>query len=152
MLVGVQFNKTVQAGSPATYPTTTSCCNSFRPHPNLTRLNKQLGFTAVEYGVGSGLYFLGYGLFILPSTFITIKYGARRWVGAMTAATGVLGMCHALIANRPGFFLLRCLLGLAEAGGGSSAGHLLAQFYPKNRWESGWAQSRVGGRRVVELI
>jgi MFS family permease len=92
-----------------------------------------MGFTAVEYGVGSGLYFLGYGLFILPSTFITIKHGARRWVGAMTVVTGVLGVCHALIRNKPGFYILRCLLGVAEAGGGSSAGHLLAQFYPKNR-------------------
>jgi hypothetical protein len=47
--------------------------------------------------------------------------------------TGVLGMCHALIANKAGFYVLRCLLGLAEAGGGSSAGHLLAQFFPKDR-------------------
>ena len=92
-----------------------------------------MGFTAIEYGVGSGLYFLGYGAFILPSTFMTIKYGARRWMGVMTFMCGVLGMLHALIADRPGFYVLRCLLGVAEAAGGSSAGHLLAQFYPKNR-------------------
>lgn len=102
------------------------------PDPD-PRLNGQLGFSALEYGVGSGLYFLGFGALILPSTFVTVKYGARRWVGAMTAAAGVLGMCHALIGSRTGFYLLRCLLGVAEAGGGSSAGHLLAQFYPKNR-------------------
>lgn len=99
-------------------------------------MNKQMGFTALEYGLGSGLYFLGYGLAILPSTFLTIKHGARRWVGAMTLVTGLLGMCHALIANKTGFYVLRCLLGLAEAGGGSSAGHLLAQFYPKDRSEA----------------
>lgn len=95
-----------------------------------------MGFTALDYGLGSGLYFLGYGLAILPSTFLTIKHGARRWVGATTLVTGVLGMCHALIANKAGFYVLRCLLGLAEAGGGSSAGHLLAQFYPKDRCEA----------------
>lgn len=97
-----------------------------------------MGFTALEYGLGSGLYFLGYGLAILPSTFLTInlKHGARRWVGAMTLVTGLLGMCHILITNKTGFYVLRCLLGLAEAGGGSSAGHLLAQFYPKDRLEA----------------
>lgn len=97
------------------------------------RLNKQLGFSALEYGVGSGLFFLGYGVCILPSTFMTIKYGARRWLGAMTFLCGVVGMCHALLVDRQGFYALRCLLGVVEAAGGSSAGHVLAQFYPKNR-------------------
>lgn len=97
------------------------------------RLNQQLGFTALEYGIGSGLYFLGYGVSILPSTFATIKYGARRCLGLMTFACGVVGMLHGLINNRASFYVLRCLLGMTEAGGGSSAGHLLAQFYPKDR-------------------
>jgi len=119
------------------------------------RLNKQMGFTAIEYGVGSGLYFLGYGLFILPSTFITIKYGARRWMGCTTFVCGLLGMMHALISNRQGFFVLRCLIGLAEAGGGSSAGHLLAQFYPKSRFveDSGTSTSQPtvsSGSTVVQ--
>jgi MFS family permease len=103
-----------------------------------------MGFTALEYGVGSGLYFLGYGACILPSTFMTIKYGARRWVGCMTIITGAIGMCHALISDRQGFYVLRMLLGAAEAGGGSSLGHLLAQFYPKSRCGAG----RKGGGTV----
>lgn len=107
-----------------------------------------MGFTALEYGVGSGLYFLGYGACILPSTFMTIKYGARRWVGCMTVLTGAIGMCHALISDRRGFYVLRMLLGAAEAGGGSSLGHLLAQFYPKSRCGTGGRGSRRTQRNV----
>jgi MFS family permease len=62
-----------------------------------------------------------------------MRHGARRWMGTITFACGVVGMLHALISSRPGFYVLRCLLGLAEAGGGSSTGHLLAQFYPRDR-------------------
>lgn len=105
------------------------------PHSNThaCRLNKQLHFTPVEYGIGSGMYFLGYGAAILPSTFMTLKLGAGRWMGLMTCVCGVVGMTHALMANREGFYVLRLLMGVAEAGGGSSTGHLLAQFWPKSR-------------------
>jgi hypothetical protein len=116
-----------------------------RHHTHIHRLNKQMGFSALEYGVGSGLYFLGYGLGIVPSTFATIRYGARRWLGVMTILCGVLGMAHALIHNRTSFFVLRCFLGLIEAGTGSSAGHLLAQFYPKSRWGHCGVAARRGG-------
>ena len=97
------------------------------------RLNPQLGFSALEYGVGSGLYFLGYGAFILPATFCTIKYGARVSLGCMTFACGVVGMLHALIQDRTGFYVIRCMLGVVEAGSAASGGHLLAQFYPANK-------------------
>jgi hypothetical protein len=49
--------------------------------------------------VGSGLYFLGYGLAILPSTFVTIKHGARRWVGAMTLVTGMHNSLVVVVAG-----------------------------------------------------
>eukprot|EP00775_Hariotina_reticulata_P006565 gene6565-6793_t len=95
-------------------------------------LNADLGLTAVDFGVGAGLFFLSYGLGMVPSTFMTMKYGAV-WFGFITISKGTISACSALMVNRVGLFVLRFLLGLAEAGFVSSAFHLLSQFYPKDR-------------------
>eukprot|EP00775_Hariotina_reticulata_P006568 gene6568-6796_t len=95
-------------------------------------LNADLGLSAVDFGVGSGLFYLTYGLGMVPSTFMTMKYGAL-WYGFITIAWGIISTCSALMANRAGLFVLRMLLGLAEGGFITSAFHLLSQFYPKDR-------------------
>lgn len=96
-------------------------------------MNQQLGFSSLEYGIGGGLYYAGFGVAMLPSTFMTMRFGARLWMGSMAIVWGIISTCHALIRSKTGFYVLRCLLGLAEAAGSSSGGHLIAQFYPKNR-------------------
>eukprot|EP00775_Hariotina_reticulata_P001458 gene1458-1800_t len=69
---------------------------------------------------------------MVPSTFMTMKYGAQ-WFGFITIAKGIISTCSSLLVNRVGLFLLRILLGLADAGFIASCFHLLSQFYPKDR-------------------
>ncbi|WIA31251.1 hypothetical protein OEZ86_001249 [Tetradesmus obliquus] len=96
------------------------------------QMNGQLGLSLQDYGLGSGLFFLGYGVAMVPSTYLTMLYGAK-WYAAITVAWGVVAACCAFVTSRAGFFATRLLLGLAEAGAWPSASHLLCQFYPSDR-------------------
>eukprot|EP00878_Enallax_costatus_P014248 GHUV01014903.1.p1 GENE.GHUV01014903.1~~GHUV01014903.1.p1 ORF type:complete len:424 (+),score=46.11 GHUV01014903.1:395-1666(+) len=78
------------------------------------------------------MFALGYGIAHLPSTFVTMRLGARWWYSTITVAWGIVATCGALITNRTGLCIQRLLLGVAEAGAIPSALHLLAQFYPKS--------------------
>eukprot|EP00878_Enallax_costatus_P032050 GHUV01035143.1.p1 GENE.GHUV01035143.1~~GHUV01035143.1.p1 ORF type:complete len:433 (+),score=47.34 GHUV01035143.1:803-2101(+) len=75
----------------------------------------------------------GFAVGILPSTFMSMRYGARWWLGFITIAWGIISSCHALISNKTSFCVLRLFLGLAESAGSSAGGHVLAQFYPKSK-------------------
>ncbi|WIA11101.1 hypothetical protein OEZ85_011245 [Tetradesmus obliquus] len=96
------------------------------------QMNGQLGLSLQDYGLGSGLFFLGYGVAMVPSTYLTMLFGAK-WYAAITVAWGVVAACCAFVTSRAGFFATRLLLGLAEAGAWPSASHLLCQFYPSDR-------------------
>lgn len=97
------------------------------------QMNAQLHISAKEFGLASGLFFIGYGGCMLPSTFMTMRYGARAWYSTITVAWGVVATCNAFIRNAGQLFALRVLLGALEAGSAPSAWHLLAQFYPQDR-------------------
>uniref|UniRef100_A0A383VZ56 Major facilitator superfamily (MFS) profile domain-containing protein n=1 Tax=Tetradesmus obliquus TaxID=3088 RepID=A0A383VZ56_TETOB len=97
------------------------------------QMNAQLHISAKEFGLASGLFFIGYGGCMLPSTFMTMRYGARAWYSAITVAWGVVATCNAFIRNASQLYALRVLLGALEAGSAPSAWHLLAQFYPQDR-------------------
>uniref|UniRef100_A0A383W9P8 Major facilitator superfamily (MFS) profile domain-containing protein n=1 Tax=Tetradesmus obliquus TaxID=3088 RepID=A0A383W9P8_TETOB len=76
------------------------------------------------------LLFARYGIGHVPSTFVTMRCGARWWYSSITIAWGVVATCAALIHNRTGLFLQRFFLGITEAGAIPSALHLMSQFYP----------------------
>ncbi|KAF6256298.1 major facilitator superfamily domain-containing protein, partial [Scenedesmus sp. NREL 46B-D3] len=96
-------------------------------------LNLHLGLNAVDFGLASGMFYIGFGVGIIPLTFVSMRYGTRYTLGAMTLAWGIISTCQAAVSSRSAFFALRLLLGLAEGAGPSSAGHLLAQFYPQSK-------------------
>ena len=78
--------------------------------------NKDLGLTAVQYGWGAGLLFLGYSFFELPSNLALERFGARRWLARIMITWGLLGCGMALVTGPLSFYILRFLLGVAEAG------------------------------------
>ena len=78
--------------------------------------NKDLGLTAAQYGWGAGLLFLGYSFFELPSNLALERFGARRWLARIMITWGLLGCCMALVTGPLSFYVLRFLLGVAEAG------------------------------------
>jgi MFS transporter, ACS family, tartrate transporter len=78
--------------------------------------NQDLGLTATQYGWGAGLLFLGYSFFELPSNLALERFGARRWLARIMITWGLLGCGMALVQGPLSFYMVRFLLGVAEAG------------------------------------
>jgi ACS family tartrate transporter-like MFS transporter len=83
-------------------------------------MNKALGLSDAVYGWGSGIFFVGYFLFEVPSNLIMHRTGARRWIARIMMSWGLLSMAMMFtgrfFSNVADFFMLRFLLGVAEAG------------------------------------
>ncbi|MBZ6079092.1 MFS transporter [Microvirga puerhi] len=80
------------------------------------QMNQDLGFTATVYGFGAGVFFLSYALFEVPSNLILHRVGPRLWLARIMITWGIISACFALITTETTFYILRFLLGLAEAG------------------------------------
>ena len=68
------------------------------------------------YGLGAGIFFLGYLLSGVPSNLMLHKLGARRWIAIMMVAWGALSACMLMVSTPASFYVLRFLTGVAEAG------------------------------------
>jgi D-galactonate transporter len=68
------------------------------------------------YGLGAGIFFLGYFLFEVPSNLILHKVGAGRWIARIMVSWGVISAATMFVHSAAGFYLARFLLGVAEAG------------------------------------
>lgn len=79
-------------------------------------MNKDIGLTSQMFGLGSGIFFLGYFAFEVPSTVILHKVGARFWIGRVMITWGFVSIAMAFTRGPISFYALRFLLGLAEAG------------------------------------
>ena len=79
-------------------------------------MNKALGFSAAVFGLGGGIFFVGYFLFEVPSNLILSKVGARSWIARILTSWGLISALTAFVWNEWSFYAVRFLLGLAEAG------------------------------------
>jgi MFS transporter, ACS family, tartrate transporter len=79
-------------------------------------MQKDLGLTDWAFGWGGGLFFVGYALFEVPSNMILERAGARRWIARIMITWGVLSMGTMFIQGQWSFWVMRVVLGLAEAG------------------------------------
>jgi ACS family tartrate transporter-like MFS transporter len=79
-------------------------------------MNKDLGLTAEMFGVGAGIFYVGYLLFGLPSNLLLDRVGARRMISLMMLAWGALSGATAFITGPYSFYAMRFAVGLAEAG------------------------------------
>lgn len=81
-----------------------------------SHMQADLGIGAAAYGLGSGLFFIGYALFEVPSNVLMQKYGARAWLTRIMGTWGLVAAAMAFVWNDTSFYVLRFLLGVAEAG------------------------------------
>lgn len=81
-----------------------------------TDMNADLGFSATVYGLGGGLFFLGYALFEIPSNLLLVRFGARQWIARIMVTWGLLSAGMMFVETATQFYVLRFLLGVAEAG------------------------------------
>jgi ACS family tartrate transporter-like MFS transporter len=81
-----------------------------------TQMNLDLGFSATIYGLGGGMFFLGYALFEIPSNLMLVRFGARKWIARIMITWGLLAAGMMFVQTHVQFYIIRFLLGVAEAG------------------------------------
>jgi D-galactonate transporter len=79
-------------------------------------MRADLGLTATAFGLGSGIFFLAYFLFEVPSNLLLDRFGARKWIARIMFSWGIISGAMAFITSDIQFYIVRVLLGLAEAG------------------------------------
>ena len=75
------------------------------------QMNADLGFSATVYGLGGGLFFVGYALFEIPSGAMASRFGPRRWLARIMITWGLLAVGMMFIQTANQFYLMRFLLG-----------------------------------------
>src|SRR6267378_4088772 len=93
-------------------------------------MNADLGFSSATFGVGSGIFFLGYCLFEIPSNIILERVGARLWIARIMVTWGLISAGLILVRTPLLFYILRFLLGVAEAGFFPGVIYYLSLWYP----------------------
>jgi len=79
-------------------------------------LQRDLHLSDTAYGVGAGLFFLGYCLFEIPSNLLLDRVGARLWIARIMIVWGFVSMATMLVSGVTSFYIARVVLGVAEAG------------------------------------
>src|SRR5271165_2048320 len=94
-------------------------------------MNKDLGLSASAYGFGAGIFFLAYFLFEVPSNLLLAHFGARRWIARIMFSWGIMSGAMAFIGGETGFYVVRFLLGAAEAGFFPGILYFLTLWFPQ---------------------
>ena len=97
------------------------------------QMNSDLGFSSAAFGFGSGVFFLGYCLFEVPSNLVLHRVGARRWISRIMISWGAISAAMMFVRSTPAFYVLRFLLGAAEAGFFPGVIYYLGRWYPEGQ-------------------
>ena len=104
------------------------------------QMSVDLKFSATVYGFGGGVFFLSYALLEVPSNLMLLRFGARRWIARIMLTWGVLAMGMMFVRTPVQFYVMRFLLGAAEAGFFPGVVFYLMHWFPAH--ERGRAVSR----------
>jgi ACS family tartrate transporter-like MFS transporter len=94
------------------------------------QMNRDLHFSASVYGLGAGLFFIGYALCEVPSNLLMLRYGARRWLSRIMFTWGLLAAATMFVRTPLEFNVVRFLLGVAEAGFFPGVIYYLTLWFP----------------------
>lgn len=97
------------------------------------QMSQDLAFSETVFGLGAGIFFLGYFLFELPSNLLMHRLGARIWIARIMITWGLLSAVFAFVRTPTQFYVLRFLLGLAEAGFYPGVILYLTYWFPSHR-------------------
>jgi D-galactonate transporter len=109
------------------------------------QMQHDLGFSDAAYGVGAGIFFLGYVLFEVPSNLLLPKVGARRTFSRILVLWGITSACMLFVRNVPAFYAMRFLLGVFEAGFAPGMIYYLSCWYGPSRMARAIALVFVAG-------
>jgi ACS family tartrate transporter-like MFS transporter len=94
------------------------------------KLEEDLGFSGAVYGLGAGIFFIGYFLLEVPSNLALARFGARRWIARIMITWGVVSALMAAATGPISFLALRFALGVAEAGFFPGMIYYLTEWFP----------------------
>ncbi|BDB24239.1 MFS transporter [Cupriavidus sp. TA19] len=97
------------------------------------QMQSDLGFSDAAYGVGAGIFFLGYVLFEIPSNLLLPRVGARKTFSRILVLWGITSACMLFVRNVPMFYAMRFLLGIFEAGFAPGMIYYLSCWYGPQR-------------------
>jgi ACS family tartrate transporter-like MFS transporter len=103
-------------------------------------MKQDLHLSSSAYGLGAGIFFLGYALFEVPSNLILVRVDARRWIARIAISWGLVATTMMFVRTPIQFYIVRVLLGLAEAGFVPGIIYYLSLWFPAR--ERGAAMAR----------
>ncbi len=93
-------------------------------------MNQEVGLTATQFGRAAGIFFLGYCFFELPSNIVLYRVGPRLWLARIMISWGLISAATIFVTGPASLYLLRFLLGVAEAGFFPGVAFYLGTFFP----------------------
>ncbi|MEH6955907.1 MFS transporter [Neobacillus drentensis] len=105
-------------------------------------MNKELGISSEVFGIISGIFFIGYFLFEVPSNILLQRFGARKWIARILVTWGIVSVATAFANGATSLYIIRFLLGVAEAG-----------FFPGIiLYLNGWFRSKELARAIAMFM
>jgi D-galactonate transporter len=95
------------------------------------QMNADLGFSETVYGIGAGIFFIGYAFCEVPSNYFLVKFGARIWIARIMITWGLISAAMMFVQGEWSFYAMRFLLGVAEAGFLPGIIYYLSQWFPR---------------------
>jgi ACS family tartrate transporter-like MFS transporter len=96
-------------------------------------MNADLGFSETMYGIGAGIFFIGYAAFEIPSNAMLVRFGARLWIARIMITWGLISASMMFVKGEWSFYAMRFLLGVAEAGFLPGIIYYLSQWFPREQ-------------------
>jgi MFS transporter, ACS family, tartrate transporter len=94
------------------------------------QMQQDLRFSSSAYGFGAGIFFLGYALFEVPGNLVLVRVGARRWIARIAISWGLVATAMMFVRTPAQFYMVRVLLGVAEAGFLPGIIYYLSRWFP----------------------
>jgi D-galactonate transporter len=95
------------------------------------QMNSDLGLSETAYGFGAGIFFLAYAACEIPSNLLLVRFGARRWIARIMITWGLISAGMMFVQGEMSFYVMRLLLGAAEAGFLPGIIYYLSQWFPR---------------------
>jgi ACS family tartrate transporter-like MFS transporter len=96
-------------------------------------MNADLGIGDTIYGIGAGIFFIGYAAFEIPSNALLVRFGARLWIARIMITWGLISAGMMFVKGEWSFYTMRFLLGVAEAGFLPGIIYYLSQWFPREQ-------------------
>lgn len=97
------------------------------------QMNSDLGMSETAYGLGAGIFFIAYALCEVPSNLLLVRFGARIWIARIMITWGLIASGMMFVQGEWSFYLMRLLLGAAEAGFLPGIIYYLCHWFPREQ-------------------